>query len=100
MKVPEKVGGSVELRQLGGGDVSNTSAGARAGVTSLQVKDRVSPGLLADAHAKATVRRDERLAQLGRSIADGSYRPDAGATADGIASDGRLLAALRAAWAV
>lgn len=98
MKVPEKVGGAVEPRQLGGGDASNGSAGPKTGVTPLQVRDRVSPGLIGEAFSQASARRDERLAQLRRSIADGTYRPDLGATADGMTADAQVVAALRASW--
>ena len=98
MKVPEKVGSSVGLRQLGGGDASNTSVGVRTGVPTQPVKDRVSPGLLAEAFLQASVKRDERLSNLRRAIADGTYRADSNATADGVASDGRIVVALLAAW--
>jgi hypothetical protein len=97
MKVPEKIGGSIEPRQLGNGDASNASVTSRADA-SLQVRDRVSHGLLGEAFSRASARRDERLAELRRSIADGSYRPDLTATADGLASDARLVTALRATW--
>jgi hypothetical protein len=98
MKVPEKVGGSAELRQLGGGDASNVSSGVRAAVAPMQVRDRVSPGLLGEAFSQAGARREDRLGQLRRSLADGSYRPDFVATADALGSDAQLVSALRASW--
>ncbi len=99
MKVPEKVGGSVELRRLGGGDASNVSTGVRSAPAAIQVRDRVSAGLLGEAFSQAASKREERLVQLRRSVAEGTYRPDLVATADGLAADARLVAALRSPWA-
>lgn len=104
MKVPEKVGGSVEPRKLGGGDSSNASGADRTAAAPALVtaRDRVSKGLgslLDNAFGQATARRDERLEQLRKSLADGSYRPNLVATADGLSSDARLMSALQATLA-
>jgi len=104
MKVPEKVGGSVEPRKLGGGDSSNASGLDRTAAASplVTVRDRVSKGLgtlLDNAYGQATARRTERLEQLRQALADGSYRPNLAATADGLSSDARLMSALRATLA-
>jgi hypothetical protein len=103
MKVPEKVGGSVEPRKLGGGDSSNASGAERAATPGLvTVRDRVSKGLgglLEQAYGQAAARREERLGQLRRALADGTYRPDLAATADGLSSDARLMKALHATLA-
>jgi len=104
MKVPEKVGGSVEPRKLGGGDSSNASGPERAATSSglVTVRDRVSKGLgglLDQAYGQASARREERLGQLRRALADGSYQPDLDATADGLFSDARLMKAVHATLA-
>ncbi|MFM2152330.1 MAG: hypothetical protein RL199_765 [Pseudomonadota bacterium] len=101
MKVPEKVGGSIEPRKLGNGDSSNASGPDRASTSAglVTVRDRVSKGLgslLGQAYSQASARREERMEHLRRSIADGTYRPDLAATADGLASDARLMSALHA----
>jgi anti-sigma28 factor (negative regulator of flagellin synthesis) len=98
MKVPEKVGGSVEPRKLGSGDSSNASGTDRASVAAGRaVRDRVSQALgtlLGEASGQAAARREERLEALRRAVADGSYRPDLEAAADGLLSDRRLSAGL------